>query len=284
MATFPSDLGECAIALAAVQPVLPLEPCGKRPLAGFGLRSATQDAETVASWWRRWPNANIGVRCDGLVVFDVDGEAGARSFARLEELFGPLPASRVASTGKGWHRWHRCPTPAGNSTRGLGNPAGIDVRGGTHGYVCAPPSVHASGRRYEWANEGPIADLPASWLKPLTVRDVSRTASDSVEARILRGPSTETGYGRAALESELEVLLRAQPGERNEQLNRSVFRLAQLVAAGQLTESRVENAARRAAFMLGLEPGETAATIRSALTAGRRCPRLPSRARARARL
>jgi hypothetical protein len=33
--------------------------------------------------------------------------------------------------------------------------------------------------------------------------------------------------------------------------------------------------------MLGLEPVETAATIRSALAAGRRFPRLPARAHAR---
>jgi Bifunctional DNA primase/polymerase, N-terminal len=185
-----------------------------------------------------------------------------------------LPPSRLACTGKGEHRYYRCPMLAGNSTRGLGRPAGIDLRGGARGYVCAPPSVHASGRRYEWANDEPIADLPESWLRPL-IAIIVITPPPSVR------PSTETGYGRAALESEIEVLLRAQPGERNEQLNRSVFRLAQLVAGGQLTETRVESATRQAALMLGLGPVETAATIRSALAAGRCFPRLPSRARAR---
>jgi hypothetical protein len=279
MTTSRSDLGESALALAAGHPVLPLEPCGKRPLAGLGLRSATQDRETVASWWRRWPTANVGLRCDGLLVFDVDGENGERSLVRLEERFGPLPPSRIVFTGKGQHRYFRCPMLAGNSTQGLGRPAGIDLRGGTRGYVAAPPSVHASGRRYEWANEDPIAELPENWLRPLTER---QNGFDTPPNQNRFGfPSTETGYGRQALESELEVLLRAQPGERNETLNRSVFRLAQLVAGGQLTADRVENSARQAALMLGLEPVETVATIRSALVAGRRFPRLP-RARARA--
>jgi hypothetical protein len=284
MTTFRSELRDSAIALAAEQPVLPLEPAergGKRPLGGLGLRSATQDRDTVASWWRGWPTANVGMRCDGLLVLDVDGAAGEQSLAELEERYGPLPASRVVLTGKGEHRYFRCSTSAGNSTRGLGRPSGLDLRGGARGYVCAPPSRHASGRRYEWANEDPIAELPANWLSPLTA------ARDGFEQPCaqnrLERPSTETGYGRRALESELERLLQAQPGERNEALNRSVFRLAQLVAGGHLTEARVESSARLAAFMLGLEAVETAATIRSALAGGRRCPRLP-RACARARL
>ncbi len=271
-----SELREGALALAAAQPILPLEPCGKRPLAGLGLRSATQDRETVASWWRRWPKANIGLRCDGLLVFDVDGKAGEQSLARLEEHYGPLPASRVAVTGKGQHRYFRCPMLAGNSTQGLGRPAGIDLRGGVRGYVCAPPSRHVSGRRYEWANEDPIAELPERWLQPLREIHLALAVSESQKHF---GIGAETGYGRRALESELEILLRAQPGERNVALNRSVFRLAQLVAGGQLAAGRVESSARPAALMLGLEPAETAATIRSALAAGRRFPRLPSRAR-----
>ena len=155
MTTSRSELGESALALAAEQPVLPLEPCGKRPLAGLGLRSATQDRETVASWWLRWPDANIGLRCDGLLVFDVDGKAGERSLARLEERYGPLPASRAVVTGKGEHRYFRCPMPAGNSTQGLGRPAGLDLRGGTRGYVCAPPCVHASGPPLRVGERGP---------------------------------------------------------------------------------------------------------------------------------
>jgi hypothetical protein len=272
-----TSLLSSALALAAVQPVLPLEPRGKRPLAGLGLRSATQDRETVASRWQRWPDANIGLRCDGLLVFDVDGKDGEQSLHRLEERYGPLPASRVAFTGKGQHRYFRCPMLAGNSTRGLGRPTGLDLRGGTRGYVCAPPSRHANGRRYEWANEDPIAELPESWLQPLMKIVLAAPSKDSLQGT----RSAETGYGRRALESELEVLLRAQPGERNEALNRSVFRLAQLVAGGQLTANRVESSARQAALMLRLEPVETAATIRSAFATGRRFPRFPSRVRAR---
>jgi Bifunctional DNA primase/polymerase, N-terminal len=267
-----------ALALAAEQPVLPLEPRGKRPLAGLGLRSASQDHETVAAWWSRWPDANVGARCDGLVVLDVDGATGERSLADLERSLGPLPASRAVSTGRGQHVYFRCPTLAGNSTRGLGRPPGIDVRGGQRGYVVAPASVHASGRRYGWANERAIAPLPESWLERLTRARVG--GPRAVETVHMLDLDSETPYGRRALERELERLYRARDGERNEVLNLVVFRLAQLVAGNQLPLARVEREALEVALLTGLDPAEIEKTIRSATSAGLRSPRSPSRVRA----
>lgn len=264
-----------ALALADEQPLIALEPRGKRPLAGLGLRHATQDPHTIARWWCDRPDANIGLRCDGLVVIDIDGPPGEASLDRLEDRFGTLPASRGVSTGKGRHLYFRCPTLVGNSTAPFGKPQGIDLRSGTRGYVAAPPSIHPSGRRYEWANVFPVAELPDEWRAALTtIAYVPSPASFS---------ATDTAYGLRALESELERLLGSQPGQRNEDLNRSVFRLAQLVGGGELTRSRVEqDAIRFAVALLGLDLGESRQTVRSALAGGVRFPRSP-RARARAR-
>jgi len=66
-------------------------------------------------------------------------------------------------------------------------------------------------------------------------------------------------------------------------LNERVFRLAQLVAGGQLAEKSVIDGASETALLLGLAREETKATIRSAMKAGYRVPRAPSRARARTR-
>jgi hypothetical protein len=49
-----------------------------------------------------------------------------------------------------------------NSTGRLGQ--GLDIRA-AGGYVVAPPSHHASGHRYEWANTGNIADAPPSLIE-----------------------------------------------------------------------------------------------------------------------
>jgi Bifunctional DNA primase/polymerase, N-terminal len=81
----------------------PLEPAGKRPLGGLGLRQATRDPERIGEWWGRWPDANVGLRCDGLCVLDVDRPAGERSLAELRFRLGELPETRSQRSGRGRH-------------------------------------------------------------------------------------------------------------------------------------------------------------------------------------
>jgi Bifunctional DNA primase/polymerase, N-terminal len=274
MKTSPS---EAALELAVTQPVLPLEPRGKRPLAGLGLRHATRDTETVREWWRRWPDANLGLRCDGLVVIDVDGDDGERSLSSLQRQFGQLPASRSQQTGRGRHLLYATEVELGNSTGPLGNPEGIDLRGGSRGYIVAPPSVHASGHQYRWMDERPPAPLPLGWIEQLSRRP--RTARVEVGATHVLGLDGETAYGRAALEGELERVLQATDGKRNWQLNMAAFKLGQLVAGDQLPLASVERELFRAARAVGLEDPRdrhnVAAVIRCGLDAGLSYPRYP---------
>jgi hypothetical protein len=75
------------------------------------------------------------------------------------------------------------------------------------------------------------------------------------------------------MQSELERLLRASEGARNETLNLAVFRLAQLTAGGELAQAELEGEATLVAMLAGLPPTEARKTIRSALAAGLRFPR-----------
>jgi hypothetical protein len=223
----------------------------------------------VAAWWTSWPEANIGLRCDSLLVFDVDGEQGEHSLERLEHRFGRLPVTRTQRTGKGRHLLYGVPIELGNSTRRLGNPPGVDLRCGRRGYIVAAPSVHASGSVYTWVDpEAPVHSLPATYLEALARPTVQRSRPASVGES-----STSSAYGRAALRDELERLLRVQEGERNETLNLAVFRMAQLVAGGELARVELERQALAVALLLGLERGESEKTIRSALRAGLFFPR-----------
>jgi hypothetical protein len=143
----------------------------------------------------------------------------------------------------------------------------------------AAPSVHASGRVYSWIDDRPPAQLPRGWIEQLLRNTRRRDRAEEIQASHILGFDKETVYGRAALERELERLLRVSPGERNEALNRSVFRLAQLVAGNQLPLVRLEREAAELAYVLGLEAVEARETIRSAVAAGLRFPRSPSRVR-----
>jgi bifunctional DNA primase/polymerase-like protein len=114
--------------------VFPCEPGGKKPLTYNGFYDATTDPRRIRTWWRRWPDANIGIPTgerSGLLVLDVDLDAGgSESLARLEQVNGPLPKTAKARTGGGGvHVFFRYPTgeTVRNSAGRLG--PGLDVRG-----------------------------------------------------------------------------------------------------------------------------------------------------------
>jgi hypothetical protein len=246
---------------------------GKHPRGVYGLSHATTDPEQVEVWWYGQPQANIGLRCDGLVVLDVDGREGERSLRRLEAELGELPETREQRTGRGRHLLYAVPADEnlGNSTRPLGEPAGLDLRAGSRGYIVAAPSRHASGGRYRWADpEASSAPLPAAWLERL--RRLLRAVPSPPPLPLDEAAET-TPYGRAALDEELETILAARVGRRNETLNCSVFKLAQLVAEHRLARQELEASAFEIALLAGLTPFETRRTIRSALEAGLQCPR-----------
>src|SRR4051812_22980956 len=66
---------------------IPVFPCiagGKQPLPPNGFHDATSNARVVRAWWRRWPEANIGLptgAASRVLVVDVDVHAGGNGFA-----------------------------------------------------------------------------------------------------------------------------------------------------------------------------------------------------------
>jgi hypothetical protein len=71
---------------------------GKHPLTVHGLREQTTDLQTISTWWKRWPQANVGIAtgpASGLWVLDLDGQEGIDSLATLErenEVIKPTPS------------------------------------------------------------------------------------------------------------------------------------------------------------------------------------------------
>ena len=142
------------------------ESPGKHPMTTNGLHDATTDADTVTRWWARAPEANIGIRTgDAFDVLDLDGDEAGPWLARYADERGADTAEcwgwgPMVATGKGSHLYY-APTGAGNRAKVVGV-SGFDWRG-RGGYVVAPPSLHFTGRRYEWAPDcGPDSPIPTA--------------------------------------------------------------------------------------------------------------------------
>jgi hypothetical protein len=250
---------------------------GKHPRVPRGLHAASADAAVVERWWRRWPQANVGVRTgaeSGLVVVDVDTvHGGGRSMRGLMDRYGDLrDVPRVRTGSGGWHLLFAHPGErVPNSAGRLGT--GIDVRG-DGGYVIAPPSVHARGRAYRWeVYAGDLPPLP-EWLHDLMT--ASREPAVPSRSVLVGGEvGDSSGWVRAAVDGEARAVRGAAKGVRNATLNRSAFSLGQIVGAGLLDAAEAEHVLVDSAVAVGLGEREAVLTTRSGLRAGLDHPRGP---------
>jgi len=146
--------------------VFPCQPRAKIPATTNGVKAATADPDTIRRLWQPLPEANIAFATgepSGIFILDVDGIDAETELRKLEAQHSALPPTVEVITARGRHIYFKMPdAPIRNSAGKLG--PGLDVRA-TGGYVLAPPSIHPTGRRYEWSVDcaNAIADAPA-WL------------------------------------------------------------------------------------------------------------------------
>jgi len=287
-------------------PVFPCRECdrgrykAKRPYTHNGLHAATTDAEQIRDWWRRWPDAMIGLPMgvNGLFALDFDPRTDAEtgevfSLERLKEeteaqIRCALPISVAAMTpSDGVHVYYL--QPEGEPVRNRGNlPEHVDVRG-AGGYVIAPPSLlyTADGgvRRYRWLRSPEletVARPPENLVKVLRERG-GRQATGGAGPR--PSPAEAAGrapaqvdeavrrYALAALDGEVQAVRNAVEGQRNNQLNISALKLGSLAGAGALDATLARALLEQAARDAGLDEAELQATIASGWTAGTNSPR-----------
>jgi len=149
----------------------------KEPLVERGLNAATTDEAQIRAWWTAMPNAAIGVRTgaiSGIAILDLDmkGEDIATIIADVEAIGGPIPKTAVSITGGGGRHYLFKVAPGTtikNSTGAIRKR--VDVRG-EGGYFVAPPSMHASGKRYEW--QADIEPADGAWLAALIEKTAPR--------------------------------------------------------------------------------------------------------------
>jgi hypothetical protein len=222
----------------------------------------------VGEWWRRWPDANLGLvtgrRFD---VLDLDGDLGVEALrAVLSIAPNEYPGAVAHTGGGGWHLLYR---PSGLGNR-VGLLPGVDWRG-RDGLIVAPPSQHASGRRYRWVRPltATLPEVPTGLRRLLAPPPTPRTTLPPAPTSTGR----RGGYGRAALARERAAVAAAPPGRRNMTLNRAAFNLGQLVAARLLDADEVRAVLLAAALEAGNPETKALATIKSGLLGGAAKPR-----------
>lgn len=247
--------------------VFPCRARDKRPLTNNGYNGATKDSSSVEAWWRRHPNANVGIatgEVSDIFVLDIDvgtNKDGEETLRRLEAEHGPLPKTVEAITGSGGrHLFFQYFKGVQNSVSRLGN--GLDVRS-DGGHVVAPPSIHPDGGEYRWREDHGPEDLapaaPPPWLVQLARS--TRTApirSAPVSATIPAGQRNDALTRLAGVarrygcdEEEIFALIAAVNARRCDPPlpEREMRAIAQSVGryppAGSLTEARIAEPKRK---------------------------------------
>jgi len=288
--------------------VFPLARDSKRPGVSDWEQAATADPELVASRWPKWATG-YGIACgpSGLYIVDcdmpkadtpsppadyADADNGFEALLLLAADHGQtmLRGTFTVRTGRGGcHLYFRTP-----ASMQLGNTAGrlawlVDTRG-RGGYVVGPGSV-VDGRSYEIIELAAPAELPGWIVEVLGARQPASQGEAALPAAPspvrLAGSSVGPEWAAAALAGEAERIRTAPSGTGNHIVNKASFTIGRLVGAQVLSRDVAEQELTAALdTWTWTKPDDRARmvrTLRSALEAGERSPRVVSPAQQRRR-
>lgn len=276
---------------------------GKHPVTAHGLHDATTDTTQIRQWWSKMPLANIGLLTEGWWVVDIDPRnGGVDSIQELVRQWGSPERGLVSHTGGGGAHLFMVPSGpqlAADVPRQLA--PGVDLKG-AGGYVILPPSMHASGGQYVWAQgtgaerlqklacwagEAPAAALelfrPAVasgiWVEDI-IAELGKTeevaAPGTGPASTIEPTPTRRQYAQHCLVAACTAIRESVEGERNNILNREAYSMGGLVAAGLLSDVEARKALCAAAMELQDEEftaDEIDRTIDRSMAVGAQSPR-----------
>jgi hypothetical protein len=165
----------------------PVFPCSadKKPLTPHGFKDASCDPKVIARWWKRWPNARIGMPTgEKFCVLDLDVKNGKNGLAIVSNWTQLSPVIAETQSG-GKHIYFLPDDEIGCTTERIG--PGVDTRG-KGGYVIVPPS-----EGYTWVNGDDLSNLPP-WPERLRPKATGGT-SEKKSPEDLRAKKT----GRAGV-------------------------------------------------------------------------------------
>lgn len=218
---------------------------------------ATCDRAQIQEWWTgEYARNGVGIATgpeSGLWVLDIDVK-DADGFKSLRDLAAthhsgtePFTSTMVVRTPSGgahvYFRWDEASASEGgirNSAKALA--PGLDVRG-IRGYVRAPEVgayriVERGGVKFTTLTSAP------EWLVPLCKKRRNATSEDMTNADVCARMSEQgRNWGRFQAAEAVRRLGRSPSGTRNDNLNRTAYRLGMLsVSLGEPTR---ENALKQ---------------------------------------
>ncbi|MDE2101742.1 MAG: bifunctional DNA primase/polymerase [Patescibacteria group bacterium] len=160
------------------------ENAGKHPRTERGFHDASTDENTIRAWWRRWPEANIGVAtgASALVVVDVDtkNQGDATYEALRAELGSEVFETVTALTPSGGSHlvYVTDGSKVSSGAHVLGQ--GIDIRA-DGGYIVVAPST-VNGKEYRWeVGYSPREHKSLMWPDELAAKIVKREFAKPLE-------------------------------------------------------------------------------------------------------
>ena len=254
--------------------VLPLRGTGNTKLPAIQSWKALQthrlveyDAASIDRYVREyWGEGRRGLAAvtgavSAIVVIDFDDDD---AWGIVADVCGGYPETVTARTPRGRHLWLTHP---GGGRRGLVHVggAGLDVRADGN-YVVCPPSLHPSGRPYEWI-VGPDEMWPPAPMPTELIRLLWPDPEERPHATPIHHISSR--YALAALRHEVDRVRSAPEGTRNATLNKASFAVARFVLTGHLAPREAAASLLEAAISAGLSEDEATRTIESAFRARR---------------
>jgi hypothetical protein len=260
---------EAAVAYAGLgYAVFPLAPGEKRPhgrLVPHGLKEASREEATIATWWRSCPGCGVGILApEEVLVLDFDDPTAWERLKGEYPTLGDAPRQRTPKGG--YHVFLRLPQGVRLSAT-VRKLAGVDLRGMGKAYVVASPTRLADGRGYTW--EVPL-------VKP---EDLPQIPEDLL-LRLLPPPppprevvvgSSSPRRLRALLESYAAAVASAPEGTRHNTLIRYAVAAGGLIPHG-LSPEEAEEVLVAAAMRAGLPEREARDAARWGLRVGEARP------------
>lgn len=251
---------------------------GKHPRTVKGVDAATTDMDRIRLWWgKMWPHANIGLALLPAELVDIAPDSiewQAEFIAR-----GLPPTTCFRSGGGDGHEHHLYRKPDDCPPTKINRSGEFDIM--VNAYAVVPPSMHESGRRYEWVNtpeEVPLAPCPVwavDMLREVGHRQAVATApgtDDPDEPPVqLSGEALERWHG---------AIVALKPDGRVDRSS-SLVQIANALSAAGATKSTIRQALQNRDEALGWSKyvGRRDATRRYDIIAhtalnGRASPRL----------